>query len=164
MKKIFSVRIKGTLEAVWREITKTDEVQGVMFNMRLDSTMSPGAPIRLRSPDGKYTGIIGEILELVPQSKYVHTFKFTSYDEAPCTVIHELEEDGDEIVYRMICDDLVEGDKTTKQMTQGADLILKNLKSVVEKGRLPMSTRVLYGIFALTAPFTPKRLLSANWP
>jgi len=36
---VFKVFIRGTVEAVWREITKTDSLQGAMFNMRL---VTPG--------------------------------------------------------------------------------------------------------------------------
>ena len=161
--KVFKVRIRGALADVWREITKTDEVQKVMFNMRLDSTLEVGAKVFMRSPDGKTTGIVGEVLAFEPMRKYAHTFKFTSYDEAACTVVHTLDEDGDEVVYTMMCEGMVKGDQTTKQMTQGGDLIVKNLKAIIETGALPFGTRALYLLFALTAPFAPKKLRSENW-
>ena len=40
--KVFKIRIRGSVDDVWREITKTNEVQGVMFNMKLDSTLKVG--------------------------------------------------------------------------------------------------------------------------
>lgn len=162
--KVFKITIRGTVEDVWREITKTDEVQGVMFNMKLDSSLKPGSPAHYRSPDGKYTGIVGEVVELVPHERYAHTFKFTQYDEPGCTVIHELEDlQNGEVEYRMICENMAPDTRTTKQMSQGGDMIAKNLKAVVETGKLPLGTRVLYGLFALMAPFTPKKSLTENW-
>lgn len=161
--KVFTVRIKGTLDAVWKEITKTDEVQKVMFNMKLNATLAPGERLLLTSPDGKYTNIVGEVLAYEPKRLYAHTFKFTSYDEAACRVTHELEEDGDEVVYKMTCEDMVAGDKTTKQMSQGGDMIAGNLKAIVETGKLPLGTRALYTLFALMAPFAPARLKTENW-
>lgn len=162
--KVFSIVIKGSVEDVWREVTKTDETQGVMFNMKLDSSLAIGAPMRMRSPDGKYTGIIGEVTAFEPLKRYGHTFKFTQYDEEPCHVLHEIEETGEGVRYTMTCTNMVVGDKTTKQMTQGADMIIKNLKSIVETGSLPFTTKMLYGLFKLTAPFTPKSMLSENYP
>ena len=63
----------------------------------------------------------------------------------------------------MTCTEMVADTKTTKQMTRGGDMIAKNLKTIVETGKLPFGTRVLYGIFALTAPFSPKKTLTENW-
>ncbi len=162
--KVFKTRIRGTVEDVWRQITKTNEVQGVMFNMKLDSSLEVGERAHYLSPDGKYTGIVGEVLEFEPPNRYAHSFKFTNYEEPGCKVLHEVEDVGDgEVEYRMTCTEMVPDTKTTKQMTQGGDMIVKNLKTLVETGKLPFGTRVLYGIFALTAPFSPKKMLTENW-
>ena len=54
---VFKVWIKGPIDAVWREITKTDSVQRAMFNMRLHTPgLKPGAPFQMRSKDGKIVG------------------------------------------------------------------------------------------------------------
>src|SRR5215212_3189107 len=90
---VFKVMINGPIEAVWREITRTDKPQKCMFNMRLHTPgLKPGAPIRMRTTSGKYTGVIGEVLEFDPPRKYSHTFKFTNFDDPPCTVTYELRE------------------------------------------------------------------------
>jgi hypothetical protein len=34
---VFRVVIRGSIDSVWREITKTDELQKCMFKMRLDT-------------------------------------------------------------------------------------------------------------------------------
>ena len=162
--KVFKIRIRGSVDDVWREITKTNEVQGVMFNMKLDSTLKVGERAHYLSPDGKYTGIVGEVLEFEPPHRYAHSFRFTNYEEPGCNVLHEVEEVGDgQVEYRMTCTEMVADTKTTKQMTRGGDMIAKNLKTIVETGKLPFGTRVLYGIFALTAPFSPKKTLTENW-
>ena len=49
-------------------------------------------------------------------------------------------------------------------MKGGADMIAKNLKSIVETGRLPFGTRMLYVLFRVMAPLTPKKCRSENWP
>ena len=162
--KVFKIRIRGSVEDVWREITKTNEVQGVMFNMKLESSLQVGERAHYLSPDGKYTGIVGEVLEFDAPRRYAHSFKFTNYEEPGCHVLHEVEDVGDgEVEYRMTCTEMVPDTKTTKQMTQGGDMIVKNMKTLVETGKLPFGTRVLYGIFALTAPLSPKKTLTENW-
>ena len=66
-KAVFKVHIEGSIEAVWREITKTDELQQCFFNMRMHvDKFEPGGQLRMRSGNGKYTGVVGEILEFDP--------------------------------------------------------------------------------------------------
>ena len=49
------ILIRGSLEAVWNEITKTDELQGAIFNMRLHTDgLAPGGNSGVQSvPDGR---------------------------------------------------------------------------------------------------------------
>ena len=55
---VFRVLIRGTVDAVWHEITKTDSVQQCMFNMRLATPgLAPGAPMQMRTKSGKYVGV-----------------------------------------------------------------------------------------------------------
>jgi len=42
-------------------------------------------------------------------------------------------------------------------------MIVNNLKALVETGKLPVGTRLLYGLFWLMAPFTPARLATERW-
>ena len=150
---VSKVFIKGTLEAVWREITKTDELQKAFFNMRLHTRgLEPGAKIAMRSPDGKYTGVVGEVIEWDPPRRYAHTFRFTQYDDPPCRVIYELEETEGGVEFTLTTEDVVKDSKTAKQMKSGAGMISKTLKAIVETGRPSFGIRVLYVFFALLAP------------
>lgn len=164
IRSVSTVTINGTLEAVWREITKTNEVQGSMFNMQLHTTgLKPGAKIFMRSPDGKYTGVVGEVIDFDPPHRYSHTFQFTSMDDPPCKVIYELKEIGGAVEFSLIIADLVEGTKSAKQMVSGAKMITKTLKSIVETGKPTFGVRMLYTMFKLMAPLTPKRCRSEHW-
>ena len=90
---VFNIHIRGTIDAVWREITKTDEIQKCMFNSRLEaSTLGVGGKMRMVSASGKYAGVVGEIIEWDPPRRYAHTFRFTNYDDPECVVRYELEE------------------------------------------------------------------------
>ncbi len=164
-KAVFSVHIKGTIDAVWREITKTDEVQGCMFNMCLDTAgLKPGAKIFMRTPDGKYTGVVGEVLEFDPPHRYAHTFKFTQYDDPPCKVIYDLREKDGGVDFTLTIDDMPVGTKTAKDMTGGGKMIVNTLKSIVETGRPAFGIRMLYLMFKVMGPLmTPKRCRSEHW-
>jgi uncharacterized protein YndB with AHSA1/START domain len=164
-KAVFRIFIRGSIQAVWREITKQDEIQQCMFNMRLDTDgLEPGGQIRMRSPSGRYTGVVGEVLECVPPYRYVHTFRFTQYDDPPCTVIHELKEVEGGVEYTLRHENVPAGTRTEKQMNQGGALICNTLKAVVEHGRPSFGVRMLYRMFRVLGPLTPSRCRSEHWP
>ena len=164
-KAIFRVVIRGSIDSVWREITKTDELQKCMFNMRLETDgLRPGGQIRMRSPSGKYTGVVGEVLEFQPPHRYVHTFRFTQFDDPTCTVIHELKEVDGGVEYTLTHENLPAGTKTAKQMNQRGPMIVSTLKAVVERGRPSFGVRLLHVLFKVLEPLNPKRCRSENWP
>ena len=164
-KAVFKVFIKGSIDRVWHEITKTDELQKCMFNMRLETDgLKPGGQMRMRSPSGKYTGVVGEVLEFEPPHRYVHTFRFTQFDDPLCTVIHELKEVAGGVEYTLTHENMVPGTKTAKQMNQGGTMICNTLKAVVEQGRPSFGVRLLHVLFKVLEPLTPARSCSENWP
>jgi len=162
----FKVFIRGTMDQVWQELTKTDEVQKAMFNSRLDTPgLEPGAPLRMRSPDGRYTAVAGRVVECRRPLRFSHTFRFTNYDDPECTVIYDLEQMDDGVEFTLTIENLPAGTRTAKQMRQGGPWICNVLKSVVETGRPPFMARVLYPLMGLLAPLmTPKRCRSELWP
>ncbi len=162
----FVVEIDAPIEAVWAEITKTDEVIPCFFNTRMHvSSLQAGSRMAMRTADGKYTGVVGEILEVTPPTRFAHTFKFTNFDDPACVVVNELEDLGNgRTRYTMLLRDLPEGTKTAKQMVQGGKLIVNTLKSVMETGRPSFGTRMLFVLFKLMAPLSPKQSRSEHWP
>lgn len=163
-KAVFEVLIKGTLEAVWREITKTDELQGAIFNARMHTDgLKPGGQIRMRTADGKYTSVVGHVLEFDPPRRFVHTMAFTNYDDPPSTVTYELEPVGDEVRFTLTVE-MPADTKSAKQMKQGGTMIVNTLKAIVETGRPSAGIRALYVLFKLMAPLSPKRCRSEHWP
>jgi uncharacterized protein YndB with AHSA1/START domain len=164
-KAVFRIVIRGAIEDVWHEITKVGEVQKCMFNMRLDTDgLRPGGQIRMRSGNGKFTGVVGEVLEFQPPHRYVHTFRFTQFDDPPCTVIHELKEVPGGVEYTLTHENMPAGTKTMKQLNQGGGLICKTLKALIERGRPSFGVRLLYLLIRLLQPLTPKKCRSENWP
>lgn len=164
-KSISTIFIAGTIDAVWQEITKTGEAQKCFFNNVMHTTgLRPGAAIQMRSISNKYVGVVGEVLEINPPFLYSHTFKFTSYDDPHCKVTYKLKEVEGGVEFTLISEDMLEGSKTEKQMTSGAEMIVKALKGIVENGQPPFSIRLIHMIIALTEVFTPAKCKAENWP
>jgi len=162
---MFRVLIQGSLEDVWNEITRTDEPIAAFFNNRMHvGAMKAGSKLAMRSPDGKWTGVVGEILEVVPHQRFSHTFRFTNFDDPECVVIYDLEDTESGVQFTLTIENLPEGTKTAKQMVQGGTMIVNTLKAVIETGRPSFGTRMLFVLFKLMGPFSPKRCLSENWP
>ncbi|MCB9844645.1 MAG: SRPBCC domain-containing protein [Phycisphaeraceae bacterium] len=160
---MFSIHINGPVEAVWREITRTDAPIACFFNSRMDvKSLEPGSKLAMRTPNGKNTGVVGEILEFTPPTRFSHTFRFTNMDDPPCRVTYDLKAAGGGTEFTLTIDDLTPGTKSAKQMVQGAKLINNTLKSVIERGRPGLGTRLLFKMFALFP--APKRCRSEHWP
>jgi uncharacterized protein YndB with AHSA1/START domain len=162
---VFRVHIRGSIQAVWREITKTDEAQGCMFNMMLHTNgLRPGGQVRMRTRSGRYTGVVGEVLEWNPPHRYAHTFRFTSCDDPPCRVVYDLKEQDDGVEFTLTIEDMPKGTRTAREMTGGGKMIVNTLKAIVETGRPPFFTRVLYRLFGVMEWVWPARCRSEKWP
>ena len=164
-KSIFRVVIRAPIHKVWAELTRTDAVLPFFFNNKCETTgLAIGAPIRMRSKDGKYTGVVGDVVEFDPPYRYAHTFKFTNYDDAECTVRYRLKEVDGGTEFTLINENVPADTPTEKYMTQGGKFIVDNLKALVETGKPTMGGRIALTMMGLFAVFTPKRCRSENWP
>ena len=54
--------------------------------------------------------------------------------------------------------------RTAKDMAGGGWMIVNTLKSIVENGKPPLKTRIMYWLFAHMEFVLPKRTASKNWP
>ena len=163
---ISKILIKGKIEDVWREITKTDEPQLAMFGAQMHRlTLGEGSPIRMRTPDGKFTSVVGEILEVDPPYRFSHTMKFTAYHDPYCRVTYDLREVDGGVEFTLTSEQVPADTKTSKAMARGGDFIVATLKAIVEDGRPPLGTRILYAILGRLGPLmTPGRSKSIHWP
>ncbi len=163
---ISKILIEGKIEDVWREITKTDEPQLAMFGAQMHRlTLDAGSPIRMRTPDGKYTSVVGEILEADPPFRFSHTMKFTAYDDPYCRVIYDLREVEGGVEFTLTSQDVPAGSKTLKAMGRGGDFIVRTLKAIVEQGRPGLGTRFLYAVMGALGPLmSPAKSKTNHWP
>ena len=162
---VFRIVIAADIQRVWRELTKTDEAQGAIFNAWLHTSgLVPGARLQMRTGSGKHVLVVGEVVEYDPPRRFVHTHRFTQYDDPVCRVAYELKEvaGGVEVTLRVI--GMAPGTPTAKSMQPGGTTILRALKAIAETGRPPLGTRLMYRMFDVLEFVLPAHTRSEHWP
>ncbi|GAB5487789.1 MAG: hypothetical protein Pars2KO_13590 [Parasphingorhabdus sp.] len=163
-KTIYSITIDAPIEKVWNELVKTDTVLPFFFGAVCDTPgLEPGAPIAMRTKDGKNTSVVGEVLEFNPPYRYAHTFKFTYYEDPPCKVTYDLKEVDGGTEFTLITENAIPGSKTEKEMARGSTFIGTNLKALVETGKPLFLGKFVMFIGGLTGFMMPKEARSENW-
>lgn len=164
-KAVFRIVIKGKIEAIFRELTKTDSPQGAVFNSMLTTKgLSPGNRMQMRTVSGGHTIVEGQVVEIDPPRRFAHTHRFTQFDDPVCKVIYDLKPVEGGVEVTLTVEDMPLGTKTANEMQRGGMFILNNLKSIVETGRPPLGTRLMYAMFGALEFVLPKKTRSENWP
>ena len=164
-KAVYRIVINGSQEAIFRELTSTDRPLGAIFNSRMHTTgLRPGGRIQMRTVSGGHVVVDGDVVEYDPPHRFVHTHRFTSHDDPVCRVTYELKPVTGGIEVTLTVDDLPLGTKTAKEMERGGMFILGNLKAIVEKGRPPLSTRLMYFMFGAMEFVLPAKSKTEHWP
>jgi len=164
-KSVYTVVIKAPIDKVWAELTKKGGMCAHFFNACLDTTeLAVNAPVRMRSKNGRYTSVVGEVLEWEPPHVYAHSFKFTNLDDPYCKVTYRLREVEKGTELSLVSENVPADTKTEKYMLQGSEFICETLKEVVETGRPAFKHRFILSMIALTAFMTPKVCRSEHWP
>ncbi len=164
---IFRITIAADIHRVWRELTKTDEAQGAVFNAWLHTTgLVPGAPMQIRTGSGKHVIVVGEVVEWDPPRRFVHSHRFTQHDDPVCQVAYDLKSlpgsAGVEVTLTVI--GLRAGSATARSMASGGTMILNTLKAICETGRPRLGTRLMYWMFEQMEFVLPKRTRAEHWP
>ena len=88
---VFRIYINADIQRVWRELTKTGEAQGAVFNAWLHTTgLVPGGRLQMRTGSGKHVLVDGAVVAFEPPHRFVHSHRFTQYDDPVCQVAYEL--------------------------------------------------------------------------
>ena len=162
---VFRIFIQADIQRVWRELTKTDEAQGAIFNAWLHTTgLAPGGRLQMRTGSGKHVLVVGEVIDFDPPHRFAHTHRFTQYDDPVCQVAYELKPVGSGVEVTLRVTGMPPATRTAKSMQQGGDMILKSLKAIAETGRPPLAARLMYAALGLLEFVLPRRTRSANWP
>ena len=164
-KAVFRIVINGSQQAIFDEITRTDRPLGAIYNAVLHTTgLRPGGRFQMRTGTGKHVIVDGDVLECDPPNRFVHTHRFTQHDDPVCRVAYDLRPVAGGIEVTMTVEDIPVGTKTAKSMMQGGPFILGNLKSLVERGKLPLGTRLMYLMMDNMEFVLPARTKTENWP
>ncbi len=166
-KAVFRIVVQGTMEAVFRELTKTGEPQGAVFNsmLTLDGPgLVRGRRMQMRTASGRHAIVVGEVVEHDPPRRFAHTHRFTQHMDPACTVVYDLREVPGGVEVTLTVENVPAGTKTETEMRRGGDFILGNLKAIVETGRPPFTTRLMYAMFGALEFVLPAKTKSEHWP
>jgi hypothetical protein len=117
---------------------------------------APDNPYRMVSNNGNTVAVVGEILEMEPPHRLVHSFRLTSLDDPASTVTYTLNETEGGTEFCLITENVVAGSRSEKSMADGSKFIVDNLKAYVETGKVTFGARIMLAVFRIMAPFTPK--------
>ena len=163
---VFRIFIKADIQRVWHELTKKGEAQGAVFNAWLQSTgaLGAGVPMQMRTGTGKHVIVDGTVEVFEPPHRFVHTHRFTQFDDPACRVSYELKpvRGGVEVTLRVL--GMPSGTPTAKSMASGGTRILAALQVICETGRPPLATRLMYWVFDRMEFVLPARTKSEHWP
>jgi uncharacterized protein YndB with AHSA1/START domain len=163
---VFRIVVQADIQRVWRELTKTDEAQGAVFNawLHLKGRAAPGAAIQMRTGSGRHTLVVGEVKVWEPPHRFAHSHRFTQFDDPVCEVHYELKPSAQGVEVTMRIVDLPAGTATAKSMGSGGTQILAALKAICETGRPAFGTRLMYRVFDWMEFVLPARTKSERWP
>lgn len=163
---VFRIFIKADIQRVWRELTKQGEAQGAIFNAWLHSTgaLQAGMPMQMRTGTGKHVIVDGAVQVFEPPFRFVHTHRFTQFDDPVCRVSYELKPVGEGVEVTLKVLGMPCGSKTAKSMASGGTQILATLKAICETGRPAFGTRLMHWMFEHMEFVLPARTKTEHWP
>lgn len=162
---VFRLFIRADIQRVWRELTKQGEAQGAVFNAWLHSrgALGAGVPMQMRTGSGKHVIVDGTVEVFEPPHRFVHTHRFTQYDDPVCRVSYELKPVGDGVEVTLRVLGMPSGTPTAKSMSGGGHRILATLKAICETGRPSTGTRIMYWLFDHLEFVLPARTKREHW-
>jgi uncharacterized protein YndB with AHSA1/START domain len=156
--KVYTIDIAAPVERVWQEITRTNARCRPMYGTMLLVKLEPGAPLRHRSMDGRYTFVAGEVVEVSPPTRLVHTFVFPNLPDAATLVTWELTAipSGTRLT---VTHSRFDGEtKTYRAIDGGWPKILGLYKRVIETGDVGFGTKLQQGLMGAFCFILPKSL------
>ena len=152
-----SIVINAPVERVWDEITKTGRVQKALYNTVLETDLVPGHRLRYYSIDKKRVFVVGEVVEVTPPTRFVHTYVFCQKPEAETLVTWELEAlEGSGCRVNLTHGGWTTAHHKPEKHEAGWEQILGLLKTVVETGEIPLGWRIMYAIMKRMMFLLPK--------
>jgi uncharacterized protein YndB with AHSA1/START domain len=140
---VYVTYIRTTPERVWESLTRPEMTRQFFFGTDVKCRFEPGAPIEyvVRTPDGReMAAVSGEVVEVVPLKRLVHTFRFPRMPDAPTRVVYEIEPAGEGIVKLTLTHEGFDGEtRTWREVGGGWPRVVAALKTLLETGT-PLDT------------------------
>jgi uncharacterized protein YndB with AHSA1/START domain len=138
MEKIFEIYIRTTPEQLWDAITDSDIRAKYNFGAGVTSDWKVGSPIQMGAPKADALLGDGEVLEVDPPRRLVHTMRALWGDDVKSEgftrVAWDIEPVGDSCHLTVTHDQMREG--ANDQLYGGWPMILSGLKTWLETGEL----------------------------
>ena len=140
---MYRVVIKAPIDTVWSELVRTDRPLPFFFGGQYDTPgLEKGAPFAMRTPDGKYTMVMGEVIEFEPPHRYAHTFRFTTSDDPVSVVRYELKEVAEGTEFTLINEHKASSSASRRPSTTAALVNPCRLFLYIHDLSCPMADRV----------------------
>ena len=133
---VYTTYIETTPEKLWHALTDGDFTERYWFGHRVASNWKVGSPYRFTHP-GK-SSPEGKVLVSEPPKKLAYTWNGCSDEpkrEGPSRVTFDIEPRGNVVKLTVTHDNLDEGGKTFRGISEGWPMVLASLKSFLENGR-----------------------------
>lgn len=133
---VSTIYIRAPAERIWHALV--DPALTVLYHgAAFETDWLPGSPLRTIR-DGQ-PDVEGELLEVDPPRRLVHTFRAlwteASRSDPPSRVTWEIEEAAPGVCrVTLVHDQLVQGSATARAVTAGGPRILSGLKTLLETG------------------------------
>jgi len=138
MEKVYEIYIRSTPERLWEAITDPEIRSKYNFGARVESEWTPGARLEMSAPGANLQLAEGEILEVDPPRRLVHTMTALWSDdvkrEGASRVTWDIEPVGDSCHLTVTHDQLRDG--AHDEIYGGWPMILSGLKTWLESGEL----------------------------
>ena len=148
MEKIYEIYIRTTPERLWEAITDPDERAKYQFGNRIESAWTVGSAITMTNANAPGPLGDGEILEIDPPHRLVHTLRSRWSPEVEAVgftrVTWAIEQVEDSCALTVTHDQLPEG--CNQEIFGGWPMILSGLKTLIETGgSLTTPGSLMYG-------------------
>jgi uncharacterized protein YndB with AHSA1/START domain len=134
---VYVTYIETSAEKLWQALTDGDFTERYWFGYRVASDWKPGSPYRFAKAG---TGSVeGKVIAADPPRRLAYTWDLCSPGPEPertSRVTFDLEPRGKAIKLTVTHDELDERGKTLRDISAGWPMVLANLKTLLETGRV----------------------------
>ncbi|MFC2083605.1 ArsR/SmtB family transcription factor [Bacteroidota bacterium] len=138
LKHVFVTYIKTTKEKLWEALTDPGLTKHYFYGTELKGEIKVGSKIEYHGLDKEGNPNIpveGEILEVVPYKKLVHSFRFPISEDKTSRTVYKIEEQEDYVKLTLTHDQFESETQTYKSVSEGWPFILSGLKTFLETNK-----------------------------